>query len=547
MPVTFDAVVVGAGFAGLYALYRLRARGYTACVLEAEAGIGGTWYRNRYPGARCDIESLQYSYSFSDDVQQAWNWTERYASQPEILRYIRYVADRFDLHRDIRLNARVTAAAFDENRRRWAIGTEAGPCYDAAFCIMATGCLSIPIVPEIPGLAAFAGDLYRTTDWPHDGVDFSGRRVGIVGTGSSGIQTIPIVARAADRLTVFQRTANYVIPAHNRPLAPAEQAEWKRNYEAHRVAARRTRNNALMEHNSRPGAGMTPEEREEILEARWRLGGLTFSYGFPDQATDRRVNDAAADFVRRKIAGTVRDPETARKLMPRDHPLGSKRLCVDTGYFETFNRPNVRLVDLRDEPLLAVEPEGVRTERALYPLDALVLATGFDAMTGALRRIDPKGRGGRSLREKWNVRPSTLLGLAVAGFPNLFIVTGPGSPSVLSNMVTSAEQNVDWIADCLDYLRANGFAAIEARQNAEDAWFEEVAAASARTLLPEGNSWYVGANVPGKPRVYMPYLGGVPAYLDACRKAAADGYCAFALTRAEAASGEEGRAPSEAV
>ena len=539
MPKAFDAIVVGAGFAGLYALYRLRERGYAVCVLEAAADIGGTWYNNRYPGARCDIESLQYSYSFSEEVEQEWDWTERYAAQPEILRYIHHVADRFGLRSDIRLNARAVAAVFDEARHRWRIETGDGEVYSAAFCIMATGCLSVPIDRAIPGLDGFAGDLYRTTDWPHDGVDFSGRRVGIVGTGSSAIQAIPIVAEAAGELTVFQRTANYVIPAHNRPLDAVERAEWKRHCTARRAAARRTRNNALMAHNTEPGASMPAERREAVLEARWQLGGLTFTYGFPDQSTDRRVNEAAADFVRRKIAGRVRDPETARKLMPRDHPLGSKRLCVDTEYFEAFNRPNVHLVDLREEALVAVEPAGVRTAKMLYPLDALILATGFDAMTGALGRIDPKSRGGRSLREKWKARPSTLLGLAVAGFPNLFIVTGPGSPSVLSNMVTSAEQNVDWIAACLDYLRANGLAEIEAREEAEDAWFAQVAAASARTLLPEGDSWYVGANVPGKPRVYMPYLGGVPAYLDACEAAAADGYNAFALTPADPAVAAE--------
>ena len=539
MPQEFDVIVVGAGFAGLYALYRLRERGYAVRVLEAASDIGGTWFHNRYPGARCDIESLQYSYSFSDEVEQEWDWTERYAGQPEILRYIHHVADRFGLRRDIRLNARVIAAVFDEAGHRWRIEAGDGHVYSAAFCIMATGCLSVPIDPAIPGLGDFAGDIYRTTDWPRDGVDFASRQVGVVGTGSSAIQAIPIVAEAAGELTVFQRTANYVIPAHNRPLGEAERADWKRHYPARRAAARRTRNNALMDHNTRPGADMPPGEREAVLEARWLLGGLTFSYGFPDQATDQRVNEAAADFVRRKIAGRVRDPETARKLMPRGHPLGSKRLCVDTEYFEAFNRPNVRLVDLRDEGIVTVEAEGVRTQRTFYPLDALILATGFDAMTGALSRIDPKGRGGWSLREKWRVRPSTLLGLAVAGFPNLFLVTGPGSPSVLSNMVTSAEQNIDWIAACLDYLRANGVAEIEARAEAEDAWFEEVAAASARTLLPEGDSWYVGANVPGKPRVYMPYLGGVPAYLDACEKAAADGYKAFALTPADPAVAAE--------
>ena len=533
-PEQYDVIVVGAGFAGLYALHRLRSEGFSVRVLETGAGVGGTWYWNRYPGARCDIESLQYSYSFSEEIQQEWEWSELYAGQPEIQRYMNFVADKLDLWPDIQLNTRVTAADYDEAACRWRLETDQGATFSARFCVMATGNLSIPVEPDLPGLGDFAGEILKTHAWPAGEVDLSGKRVGLLGTGSSGVQVTPIVAKQAGELVVFQRTANYTIPLQNRPMDPAYQQDWKANYSARRAAARQTRNNALMQHVDRFGAEMSDEELDAIFEERWKIGGITFVYGFKDTATNPRVNAAAAEFVRRKIAQRVADPEVAQSLMPRDHPLGSKRLCADTHYYEAFNRDNVRLVDLRKTPLETIEARGVRTSEGLHELDVLILATGFDAMTGALKTINPRGRNGAQLREKWNAAPKTLMGLAVAGFPNMFIVTGPGSPSVFSNLVTSVEQSVDWIADCIGYLTRNGYDEIEARQQAEDAWFDHVNEVASRSLLPNSDSWYVGANVPGKPRFFMAYLGGVPAYLEAINASAQKGYEGFSLTaRAE--------------
>ena len=533
-PEQYDVIVVGAGFAGLYALHRLRSEGFSVRVLEAGAGVGGTWYWNRYPGARCDIESLQYSYSFSEEIQQEWEWSELYAGQPEIQRYMNFVADKLDLWPDIQLNTRVTAADYDEAACRWWLETDQGATFSARFCVMATGNLSIPVEPDLPGLGDFAGEILKTHAWPAGEVDLSGKRVGLLGTGSSGVQVTPIVAKQAGELVVFQRTANYTIPLQNRPMDPAYQQDWKANYSARRAAARQTRNNALMQHVDRFGAEMSDEELDAIFDERWKIGGITFVYGFKDTATNPRVNAAAAEFVRRKIAQRVADPEVAQSLMPRDHPLGSKRLCADTHYYEAFNRDNVRLVDLRKTPLETIEARGVRTSEGLHELDVLILATGFDAMTGALKTINPRGRNGAQLREKWNAAPKTLMGLAVAGFPNMFIVTGPGSPSVFSNLVTSVEQSVDWIADCIGYLTRNGYDEIEARQQAEDAWFDHVNEVASRSLLPNSDSWYVGANVPGKPRFFMAYLGGVPAYLEAINVSAQKGYEGFSLAaRAE--------------
>jgi cyclohexanone monooxygenase len=524
-----DAVVVGAGLAGLYMLHRLRELGFSTRVFEAASGVGGTWFWNRYPGARCDVESLDYSYSFSDELQQEWRWTERYASQPEILRYIEHVADRFDLRRDIQLSTRVTSATFDETAERWAVMTDRGDRVSARFCIMATGCLSTPQAPPFEGLDRFEGRWYHTGEWPHEGVDFTGQRVGVVGTGSSAIQAIPIIAAQAAHLYVFQRTPNYSIPARNGPLDPDLEGRVKARYAEYRREARESRVGFVVERGERPALEATPAERERQYEARWRRGGLGFSATFPDLLISPEANETAAEFFRAKIRSIVRDPDVAETLVPRTYPLGTKRLCVDTDYYATYNRDNVTLVDVRKSPIERISPRGLATRDREYTLDSLVFAIGFDAMTGALLAIDIRGLAGETLRERWAAGPRTYLGLAVAGFPNLFVVTGPGSPSVISNMIVSIEQHVDWIADCLAHLRAQALTRIEATREAEDAWVEHVHQVGNATLYPRADTWYTGANIPGKPQIFTPYIGGVGTYRQTCDAVAAKGYEGFRL------------------
>jgi cyclohexanone monooxygenase len=525
------AVVVGAGFAGLYMLHRLRQLGLSARVFEAGDGVGGTWYWNRYPGARCDVESMDYSYSFSDELQQEWKWSERYASQPEILTYINHVADRFDLRRDIQLSTRVTSAVFDEAARRWTVTTDRGDRVSARFCIMATGCLSTAQLPKIPGRETFKGQTYHTGRWPHDGVDFTGQRVGVIGTGSSAIQSIPIIAAQAAHLFVFQRTPNFSVPARNAPLDPEYERQVKGGYADFRRQARESRVGFVVERSEASALAVTDAERRREYEKRWGRGGLGFTATYVDLLTDKDANDTAADFVREKIRAVVRDTRIAELLAPKDYPVGTKRMCVDTSYYETYNRDNVTLVDIRRAPIEAISPDGLRTREAAYRLDSIVFATGFDAMTGALLGIDIRGRGGRTMNDAWAEGPRTYLGLAVSGFPNLFAITGPGSPSVLSNMIVSIEQHVDWIADCVDRMRAEGQETIEATVAAQDAWVAHVNEIGHATLYPRANSWYMGANVPGKPRVFMPYIGGVGAYRQICDGVAARGYEGFTLSR----------------
>ncbi len=525
-----DAVIVGAGFAGLYMLHRLRGLGLSARVYEAGNGIGGTWYWNRYPGARCDVESMDYSYSFSDELQQEWRWTERYASQPEILKYVNHVADRFDLRRDITLATRVTAAVFDEATSRWEIRTDGGERVSAWFCIMATGCLSTAQVPKYKGFETFKGTWYHTGTWPHEGVDFTGQRVGVIGTGSSAIQSIPIIAEQATHLYVFQRTPNFSVPARNAPLDPDYERSVKASYAEFRRQARESRVGFVVERDDRSALEASPDEREREYEARWKRGGLGFSSTFTDLLISKDANDTAADFFRAKIRAIVRDVAVAETLSPRHYPLGTKRLCVDTNYYDTFNRDNVTLIDLKKSPIEAITPDGLRTRDEAYTLDSIVFATGFDAMTGALLSIDIRGRNGRTLRDKWAEGPRTYLGVSTAGFPNLFTITGPGSPSVLSNMIVSIEQHADWIADCIDYLRREGRAAVEATVEAEDEWVQHVNEVGHLTLYPLADSWYMGANIPGKPRIFMPYIGGVGVYRQKCDEVAAKGYEGFRLT-----------------
>ena len=525
-----DAVVVGAGFAGLYMLYRLRELGMSARVIEAGDGVGGTWYWNRYPGARCDVESLEYQYGFEDDLPREWKWTERYATQPEILTYLNHVADRFDLRTSIQFETRVTEAIFDEESNRWAVTTDGGDRFSAKHCIMATGCLSAAKVPDFKGLDSFEGQWYHTGHWPHEGVDFTGKRVGVIGTGSSAIQSIPIIAAQAAQLTVFQRTANFSVPAHNGPINAEYQAQMKENYTEVRRRARESAAGILARTPGEKSAlEVAEDERRQEFESRWQQGGFALGGAFIDLGLNLEANETAAEFVRSKIRETVNDPVTAELLCPRDYPFATKRLCVDSGYFETFNRENVSLIDVKNAPIEEITAKGLRTAGQEYEFDCLVFATGFDAMTGALSNIDIRGRDGATLRDKWAHGPRTYLGIQIAGFPNLFTITGPGSPSVLSNMIVSIEQHVDWISDCLTYLREHELQTIEATVAAEDQWVDHVNQVADLTLFPLANSWYLGANIPGKPRVFMPYVGGVGNYAVKCQQVATDGYEGFAL------------------
>ena len=527
-----DALIIGAGFSGLYQLYSLRDRlGLSVQLLEAADGVGGTWYWNRYPGARCDSESHSYCYSFSEALQQEWTWTERYPEQPEILRYLNYVADRFDLRRNIRLGTRVVAARYDAADNRWHVTTERGEHLSAQFLITAVGCLSSANVPKIPGLEDFAGRWYHTGTWPRDGVDFSGQRVGLIGTGSTGIQAAPVIAETAAHLTVFQRTANYSIPARNAPLTPEFQRYVREHFAEIRALMHSTANGHPFPVSDRSALATAPAEREAIYEAAWQKGGLQFRAAFRDLLVDKAANDTAADFIRRKIRAVVKDPAKASLLTDIDHPFAAKRPPIDSFYFETFNRENVALVDLRAAPIERITARGVRTREAEYPLDIIVFATGFDAMTGALLGIGITGRDGVSLREHWSAGPRTYLGLQTDGFPNLFTITGPGSPSVLCNMPVPIEQHVDWITACIAHLRTRGQSRIEPTKEAVDGWVDHVNAAANATLLPQaGHSWYLGANVPGKPRVFMPYAGGMAQYREICNGVAARGYAGFVLS-----------------
>jgi cyclohexanone monooxygenase len=530
-PANLDVIVVGAGVGGLYTLYRLRKMGLRVRVYEAGSGVGGTWFWNRYPGCRCDVESMEYSYSFDNDLQQEWKWPERYGTQPEILRYINHVAQRFDLMRDVQLNTRVTSAVFDEERNQWTLATDRGDRVSAPYCVMATGNLSTPRVPSFKGLESFKGKWYHTGLWPHDGVDFTGLRVGIIGTGSSGVQSIPIIAEQAKHLHVFQRTANYSVPARHAPLDPEKVRRHKAEYPARRKAAFDTPFGiAGYPPPTKSALEASDEERQQKYEAKWNEGGsISYLYSYTDLLTNKAANDTASEFVRQKIRSIVRDPKVAQLLCPNDHPIGTKRLCVDSYYYETYNRDNVTLVNARGAPIQEITAKGLRTSQAEYEFDAIVFATGFDAMTGALAEIDIRTGSGASMREAWSSGPRSYLGLMVAGLPNLFLITGPGSPGVKSQMIMACEQHADWIGDCIAYQRARGFNRIEADEQAQQAWVEHVNEVAHSTLYPLANSWYMGANIPGKPRVFMPYVGGVPAYTKRVQESVKKGYEGFVL------------------
>ena len=524
-----DIIVVGAGFAGLYLLYRLRTLGFRTRVIEAADGVGGTWYWNRYPGARCDVESMAYSYSFSESLEQDWVWTERYAAQPEILAYANHVTDRFGLRKDIRFNTSVVRAVFSETDGLWTLASDEGLSFGARFVIMALGCLSAPHRPDILGISEFAGKCYHTGYWPHQEVDFSGKTVGVIGTGSSAVQAIPLIAEQAAHLNVFQRTPNFSIPAWNGPLDEESQRHWKNNYRTLRAKAKRTSSGILNMDSDHCAAEMSPDDQLRELDRRWQHGGLIMWNAFNDIMTDPASNELAASFVRRKIREKVKDRKTADLLCPEDHPLGSKRLCVDTDYYETFNRENVTLVDIRSHPIEKITAQGVQTSNDSYALDAIVLATGFDAMTGPMMKIDIRGRDGVSIERKWSDGPRTYLGIAISDFPNLFMVTGPGSPSVLSNVLLAIEQHVDWISDCLCYMQDNGLEIIEASRDAEDNWVRHVNDVASQTLYTGSDSWYMGANIPGKPRIFMPYVGGAANYRELCDEVSGRGYDGFAF------------------
>ena len=525
----FDVLVIGAGFGGMYMVHSARQHGLRVHALEAGGDVGGTWYWNRYPGARCDVESLEYSYGFSDDLQQDWVWTERYASQPEILAYADHVATRFDLRRDISFTTTVRAATFDEERSRWIVRTEAGEELSGQFLVTAIGCLSAANIPPFPGLEHFGGEWQHTGRWPATGLDFSGKRVGVIGTGSSGVQSIPVIAGQAEKLFVFQRTPAYTVPAHNRALSGEEEKAIKADYPAFRAANRLmiTAMGSRFPLNDVSALAVSPDERERLFEERWERGGLGFMGSFNDLLIDAAANELAAAFVRNKIRTIVEDPDVAGRLCPTT-TIGCKRLCVDTGYYATFNRDNVELVDVAAAPITEITAAGLRTTERAFDLDCIVFATGFDAMTGALSRIDIRGRGGMPLTDAWAEGPRTYLGLGVAGFPNLFTITGPGSPSVLANMVVAVEQHVDWITGCIEHLRTRGVREIEPTAEAQDAWVTFVADVADFTLFPTCNSWYLGANIEGKRRVFMPLLG-FPEYVEQCERVAAKGYEGFAL------------------
>ena len=534
-----DVVVVGAGFAGLYLIKKLRDMGLSFRVFEAGSGVGGTWYWNRYPGARCDVESMQYSYSWDPKLEQEWQWSETFAPQPEILKYANHVADRYDLRSHIEFDSRVTGQTYDEASQRWTVETSKGETVSARHCIMATGCLSSPRAPEIKGADGFKGATYHTGQWPHEGVDLSGKRVALIGTGSSAIQTIPVIAEQAGHLTVFQRTPNYSIPARTSPMSAEREREWKDNYAERRNAMRYSAGGNFYERAAISAADVSDEERQAIFKARWAIGGTRFMTAFNDLSTNAESNEQAASFVRARIREIVKDPETAELLIAKDYPIGTKRICADSFYFETYNRDNVRLVDINANPIHEITEAGVLAGEEEHQFDVIVFATGYDAMTGTLLRIGITGRDGQTLNDKWEAGPRTYLGLMAAGFPNMFMITGPGSPSVLSNMMISIEQHVDWVADCISHLYAQGISEIEPDLSAEDAWVAHGTEVAYKTLYPKAASWYMGANIEGKPRVFLPYIGGVGNYRVKCDEVVANGYEGFRMAHGNTAAASQ--------
>lgn len=522
----FDVVVVGAGFGGLHMIHSLREHGFSVQCFEAASDVGGAWYWNRYPGARCDVESLVYSYSFSKELDEEWRWSERYSAQPEIQAYLRFASERLDLRQHIRFNTFVKSADFENSSDTWLITCDNGITVRSRFCVMATGPISVPILPDIEGIKDFEGRLIHTARWPqNEVVDFRGKKVGVIGTGSSGTQLIPKVAREAELLTVFLRTPNFVVQARNAPLDEQTMKLWKEKRTDIRNAMRRGEIGGagdifmpedLKSSRMRPAEEFTPSERQTIMQRRWDGGGAAIQSSFSDVMRDEMANAEVAEFVRGKITDVVKDPETVKKLTPRGYALGTKRICVGTDYYETFNRENVEVIDVKETPISKVTPQGIQVGDQEIKLDMLLLATGFDALTGALGDIEITGDGGTRLADAWSDGPHTYLGLSVANFPNLFLIGGPGSPSVLTNVVMTNEFQVDFITDLLIDMRKRGNTRVTASQAEQDAWTEQVNAIAQTTLLAKADSWYVGANVPGKPRVILAYTGGIAAYRSVC-------------------------------
>ena len=537
--VDVDVVVVGAGFSGLYLLYRLRKAGFSTRVFERGGDVGGTWYWNRYPGARCDVESLQYSYSFDEQLQQDWHWPEKFSAQPDILAYANHVADRFNLKKDIEFNIEVKASWFDENLKTWKITTNTGEEINAQYFIMATGCISTTQIPNIKGLSDYVGNTFHTGDWPHEEVDFSGQSIAVIGTGSSGIQSIPVLAKQAKKLTVFQRTPNYSIPSQNEPMTKKYERSWKDVYSERRKEMRYSAHGSLKDLNDVPALSVDEDQRQELYTKRWAIGGTGFLGSFNDLLTNADANYTAAEYVRQQIKRVVKDKETAEILCPRSYPIGTKRICIDTGYFETYNRENVKLVDISKTPIQRLVTDGIIVDDQLYPFDSIIFATGFDAMTGSIFNVDIKGRDGLALKEKWNAGPKTYLGLMSASFPNLFMITGPGSPSVKSNMIMSIEQHVDLVIETLLSMRRKGLSVVEPELEAENKWVDHVQEVANKTLFPQANSWYMGANIPGKPRLFMPYIGGVGAYREICEEIVANNYRGFKFEKSKQAIAAE--------
>ena len=522
-----DIAVVGAGFAGMYMVHKAQQLGLSIQVFEAATDVGGTWYWNRYPGARCDVESVEYSYSFDEDLQQEWEWTERYSAQPEILKYAQHVADRFSLRDSIQFSTRVLSAHFNEDSNHWTTTTDLGDVVTSRFVVFATGCLSSANIPHFQGAETFVGETFHTGQWPHEGVNFTGKRVGLIGTGSSAVQSIPIIAQQAEHLTVFQRTASYAVPARNEAI-DSEYVKWvKANYKDFRDANRQQSAafGSTTPRGDKSALDVSHEELVDDLETRWQRGGFGFLSGSTDYLLNTQANELAADFVREKIAHIVHNKDTAAELMP-EQVLGCKRLIIDTGYFDTFNRDNVSLVSLKNNPIDAITPRGLSTAGVEYEFDVLVYATGFDAMTGSLLKIDIRGRNNQPLSNAWEAGPVTYLGLSTAGFPNMFMISGPGSPSVLTNMIMSIEQHVEFITDCITDMDAKQRLAIEADSESQSQWVHYVNAVADRTLYPACNSWYLGANVEGKTRVFMPLIG-FPGYVEKCNSVIENDYAGF--------------------
>jgi cation diffusion facilitator CzcD-associated flavoprotein CzcO len=525
-----DVVVVGAGFAGLYGVHRAHEAGLRVVGIEAAQGVGGTWYWNRYPGARCDVESIDYSYSFDEELQQEWRWSERYATQPEILAYLEHVAERFDLARHFRFGQRVTAATYDDASATWLVESDAGEQVRTRYVVFATGSLSAPNLPDIPGIEDFAGTTLMTSLWPEEGADLTGKRVGVIGTGSSGIQSVPLFAEQAASLTVFQRSPNFSVPAFNRLLDDEEYEQIRLDYaERRRVSWASTAGSPHVSYH-REAFEVDEGERNAVFEEWWTRGGVLFAKAFPRLTLDPEINRLAREFAEKKIRAIVTDPQVADDLVPVDHPIGTKRICTDSGYFESFNRDNVRLVNLRREPISAITSWGIKTTGASYELDVLICATGFDAMTGALTRIDITGARGARITEAWRNGPLTYLGLAVPGFPNMFNLNAAGSPSVLVNMALSAEQHVEWVMDLIGHADRSGFRQVEARQDAAEAWNVHLDEVAQNTLFVQAPSWYMGANIAGKPVGFMPYIGGFVRYIEHCTRIKDESYSGFVFT-----------------